>query len=53
MSAEPTAATPVPPIQSRGEFQQAIRDAFDAAARQIEDHARLQRGEVKRHDARI
>jgi len=31
----------------------AIRDAFDAAARQIEDHARRQRGEVKRHDARI
>lgn len=27
----------------------AIRDAFDAAARQIEDHARKQRGEVKRH----
>ncbi len=34
MSAEPTAATPVPPIQSRGEFQQAIRDAFERAATQ-------------------
>jgi ribosomal subunit interface protein len=31
----------------------AVRDAFDAAARQLEDHARKQRGEVKRHDAQI
>jgi len=28
----------------------AIRDAFNAAARQIEDHARKRRGEVKAHD---
>lgn len=27
----------------------AIRDAFDAAERQLEDFARLQRGEVKNH----
>lgn len=27
----------------------AIRDAFDAATRQLEDHARKQRGEVKTH----
>jgi ribosomal subunit interface protein len=29
----------------------AIRDAFDAAARRLEDHARRVRGEVKTHDA--
>lgn len=28
----------------------AVRDAFDAARRQLEDHARDSRGEVKRHD---
>jgi ribosome-associated translation inhibitor RaiA len=28
----------------------AIRDAFDAAVRQLEDYARLRRGDVKRHD---
>jgi len=28
----------------------AIRDSFDAAARQLEDHARRQRGDVKSHD---
>lgn len=28
----------------------AIRDAFDAAARQLEEYARIQRGEVKRHN---
>ncbi len=28
----------------------ALRDAFDAAARQLEDHARKARGEVKRHN---
>lgn len=27
----------------------AIRDAFDAAIRQVEDYARIQRGEVKTH----
>jgi hypothetical protein len=26
-----------------------LRDAFDAARRQLDDHARAQRGEVKRH----
>jgi ribosome-associated translation inhibitor RaiA len=29
----------------------ALRDAFDAAARQLEDHARKARGEVKRHNS--
>lgn len=29
----------------------AIRDAFDAARRQLEDFARRQRGDVKRHEA--
>jgi cold shock CspA family protein len=28
----------------------AIRDAFDAARRQLQDHSRLRRGDVKRHD---
>jgi ribosomal subunit interface protein len=28
----------------------ALRDAFDAARRQVEDHARKQRGEVKSHN---
>jgi ribosomal subunit interface protein len=28
----------------------AIRDAFDAAKRQLEDHARRQRGDIKAHD---
>jgi len=28
----------------------AIRDAFNAAARQLEDHVRVQRGDVKTHD---
>ncbi len=28
----------------------ALRDAFDAAKRQLDDHARAQRGEVKHHD---
>lgn len=27
----------------------AVRDAFDAARRQLEDHVRLQRGDVKLH----
>jgi ribosomal subunit interface protein len=28
----------------------ALRDAFDAAKRQLEEHVRIQRGEVKRHN---
>jgi ribosomal subunit interface protein len=31
----------------------AIRDAFDAARRRLEDHARRMRGEVKRHAAAV
>jgi hypothetical protein len=30
----------------------AIRDAFDAAARRLEDHARKMRGDVKNHPGR-
>jgi ribosome-associated translation inhibitor RaiA len=30
----------------------ALRDAFDAAARQVEDYARQRRGDVKRHAGR-
>lgn len=28
----------------------AVRDAFDAARRKLEDHARVQRGDVKHHE---
>ena len=28
----------------------ALRDAFDAAKRQLEDHARIMRGDIKAHD---
>jgi ribosomal subunit interface protein len=31
------------------DVQAALRDAFDAARRQLEDYAREQRGDVKRH----
>jgi ribosomal subunit interface protein len=34
------------------DLQVALRDAFDAARRQLEDFARGQRGDVKRHTAR-
>ena len=33
------------------DIQVALRDAFDAARRQLEDYARNQRGDVKRHSA--
>jgi ribosomal subunit interface protein len=33
------------------EIQVALREAFDAARRQLEDYAREQRGDVKRHSA--
>jgi hypothetical protein len=29
-----------------------LHDAFDAARRQVDDHARAQRGEVKHHEGR-
>lgn len=32
-------------------LQIALRDAFDAARRQLEDEVRVQRGDVKRHSA--
>ena len=31
------------------DLQVALRDAFDAARRQLEDYARVQRGDVKQH----
>ena len=31
------------------DLQAALRDAFDAARRRLEDYARTQRGDVKRH----
>src|SRR5947209_5950535 len=37
------------PGRSHDNISVAIRDAFDAARRQIEDHARIHRGEVKLH----
>jgi ribosomal subunit interface protein len=33
------------------ELEIALRDAFDAARRRLEDYARVQRGDVKRHPA--
>jgi len=37
--------------QAEEELSQAIREAFDAARRQLEDYAREQRGSVKSHEA--
>lgn len=37
--------------QAHEDIYVAIRDAFNAATRQLEDYARIQRGEVKRHDS--
>lgn len=36
--------------QAHEDIYVAIRDAFDAAARRLEDHARKMRGEVKNHN---
>lgn len=33
------------------DIQVAMREAFDAARRKLEDHARKQRGDVKHHDS--
>ena len=33
------------------DIQAAVREAFDAARRRLEDHARMQRREVKQHGA--
>lgn len=38
--------------QAHQDFYVAMRDAFDAARRQLQDYARQQRGEVKRHEQR-
>lgn len=35
------------------DVQTAIREAFDAARRRLEDYAREQRGDVKRHTTRV
>ncbi len=37
-------------LQAQEELSQAIREAFDAARRQLEDYAREQRGAVKTHE---
>lgn len=36
--------------QSHEDMYVALRDAFDVAKRQLEEHVRIQRGEVKRHN---
>jgi cold shock CspA family protein/ribosome-associated translation inhibitor RaiA len=36
--------------EANKDFRQAVRDAFDAARRQLEDFARRQRGAVKHHE---
>ena len=38
--------------QHDSDFHVAVREAFDAMARQIEDHVRRRRGQVKLHAAR-
>jgi ribosome-associated translation inhibitor RaiA len=44
------AVTRDPPLDSTHEdFHAVVRDAFDAAARQLEDEARRRRGDVKAH----
>ncbi|MGH6954538.1 MAG: HPF/RaiA family ribosome-associated protein [Alphaproteobacteria bacterium] len=40
-----------PQNHAHEDVQVAIRDAFDALARQLEDHARKARGDVKTHEA--
>ena len=35
--------------QSHEDLYVALRDAFDVAKRQLEEHVRIQRGEVKKH----
>ena len=40
-----------PQNQAHEDVYVAIRDAFDAAVRQVEDNARKMRGEVKNHSA--
>ena len=37
--------------QSHEDMYVALRDAFDVAKRQLEEHVRIQRGEVKKHQA--
>jgi ribosome-associated translation inhibitor RaiA len=37
-------------VKAHDDIYVAIRDAFNAAARRLEDYARKQRGKVKRHD---
>lgn len=37
--------------QAHEDVYVALRDAFDAAKRQLEEHVRIQRGEVKKHQA--
>ena len=39
--------------QEKEELSQAIREAFDAARRQLEDYAREQRGSVKAHETML
>jgi cold shock CspA family protein len=39
--------------QEEEELSQALRRAFDAARRQLEDYAREQRGSVKAHESRL
>jgi ribosomal subunit interface protein len=36
--------------QAHQDMYVALRDAFDAAKRQLQDHSRVQRGDIKQHD---
>ena len=39
--------------QSHEDFYVALRDAFAAATRQLEEHVRIQRGQVKAHNRMV
>jgi len=51
INGEAAASNPVQAKSPHGDLQMVIHDAFKAAARSVQDFARRQRGEVKKHSA--
>jgi len=49
VNGEAAIASHLPPKSPHGDLQLVIHDAFKAAARRVQDFARRQRGEVKKH----
>ena len=47
---EPSPGKPTEPEARHRDILVVIREAFDVARRQLEDHARRKRGDVKRHE---